>query len=179
MKIPSQVVSPLSFCSASSALLGRSGWSSVLALRVICFLTALMVSVEPQLVLGGHHGLQNGGQEDICSRASLGSRSAWKPAQGRLSERADCAFLYPLLLCFVLADFPDDDSSMDDAAFDDAVDADDPKADKKRAFQVEHRALSVNDLENRQREDAQSTATILDIKVCISYSTFGSRLKAD
>lgn len=63
------------------------------------------------------------------------------------------------------ADFPDEDSSVDDATFDDAVDVTDTKAEKRKALEPEHKALSVQDIENRQTYAAEEVASILSIQV--------------
>lgn len=54
---------------------------------------------------------------------------------------------------------------MDDATFDEAVDVVDAKAEKKRAFEPEHKALTTADLEKMQQDVAERTSSIMSIQV--------------
>lgn len=56
--------------------------------------------------------------------------------------------------------FEDDDSSIDDVNFETG---DDDLKDKRKAYQIDYRTLTVQEIEQRQTDDAESTAGVLAI----------------
>ena len=65
-----------------------------------------------------------------------------------------------MIRCLAGADFNDDDnSSVDDSGFEVA------SSEKSKAHQIDFKVLSVKELEERQKADAESVASILAIQV--------------